>query len=77
MSRTVVIPDQLHERLSRVAHSEGLDSVEELLMKMSDSPSDQDRHQAVEEIRSFRQRLQTRYGEKPDSTDLVREDRSR
>ncbi len=38
MSRIVVIPDQLHERLSCVARSEGLDSVEELLMKMSDSP---------------------------------------
>ena len=77
MSRTVVIPDQLHERLSRIALSDGLGNVEELLMKMSDSSSDEDRHQAVEEIRGCRRRLQARYGEMPDSTDLVREDRSR
>ena len=77
MSHTLVIPDQLFERLDRAARSEGLSRVEDLLMKMSDSISGDDRDDAVAQIRSLRQRLQAKYGEMPDSTDLIREDRDR
>jgi RimJ/RimL family protein N-acetyltransferase len=40
-------------------------------------PSGDDRHAAVEQIRDLRTHLRTRYGEMPDSTELIREDRAR
>ena len=77
MSRTLIIEDQLFERLDRTARSEGLSSVEQLLTKISDLSARVERNEAVEQIRTLRKRLQTRYGEMPDSTELLREDRAR
>lgn len=77
MSRTLVISDQLFERLDRAARTEGLGSVEDLLARMSEPSTGDDRRDAVERIRALRMRLQRKYGEMPDSTDLIRADRDR
>ncbi len=75
--RTLIIEDQLFERLDRTARTEGLDGVEQLVVKISKPEPDDDRRKAVGRIRNLRKRLQTRYGEMPDSTELIREDRAR
>jgi hypothetical protein len=46
-------------------------------MKASKSTTGDERHETVAQIRALRQRLWSRYGEMPDSADLIREDRDR
>jgi hypothetical protein len=72
-----MIEDLLFERLARKARSQGLTTVEQLLARISEPPSGGDRHTAVEQIRDLRTRLRTQYGEMPDSTELIRQDRAR
>ncbi len=78
MTRTLNISDTLHERLEAAAHRRGLNSVEQLLELWQASEEELDRRQeAVRQIDALRERLFARYGEMPDSTILVREDRAR
>jgi predicted CopG family antitoxin len=78
MSRTITISDELYERLQAEARTRGMNSIEQLLEQLQTPASEQsDRHQVVGEINDLRQRLLAKYGQLPDSTPLLREDRAR
>ena len=78
MSRTLTISDDLYQRLQAEAGARGLSSVEQLLEERTSNGSDlAQRGDAVKEIDLLRNRLFARYGEMPDSTDLISEDRAR
>ena len=78
MSRTLTIPDELYERLEAEARARGLDSVERLLDEFGRNGIDlHQRSATVSGIDSTRERLHAKYGEMPDSVELVREDRAR
>ena len=78
MSRVIRISDELHERLEKEARTRGLDSVEQLLAQWPTAETELDhRRDVVREIDDLRARLFDKYGEMPDSVELVREDRAR
>ena len=78
MSQTLIISDTLYQRLESVARQRGLHSIEQLLEGWQTTEIDLDqRRQAVQHIDTVRAKLLTSYGELPDSTALIREDRER
>jgi predicted CopG family antitoxin len=77
MSRTLTISDELYARLEKEAQMRGL-SIERLIEEWEQSEADLlRRKEVVREIDNLRERLFSKYGEMPDSADLVREDRAR
>ena len=78
MSRTMTISDELYERLEAEARRRGLKTVEEFLERLQLREADlAHREEVVREIDRLREGLFARYGEMPDSVDLLREDRAR
>jgi predicted CopG family antitoxin len=78
MSRTITISDDLYARLEAEAHARGLNSVERLLEERLRSRFNlTDRQNVVRKIDDLRERLFVKYGEMPDSVELLREDRNR
>jgi hypothetical protein len=77
MSRTVTISDDVYERLETTARRRGLQSVEQLLTEWQPDDDLPARQATVDRIDALRERLFTQYGEQPDSTTLLREDRDR
>ncbi|HEU5011604.1 MAG TPA: hypothetical protein VFT66_03595 [Roseiflexaceae bacterium] len=78
MSQTVTISDNLYKRLKTEAQRHRLNSVEDLLELWASSDSNEvQRRKTVHAIRMFRERMQTNYGEAPDSVELLRTDRMR
>lgn len=78
MSRTLTISDELYAKLEAEARLRGLDSIEQLLEQWrSFETESHSRIEAVREIDDLRNRLFMKYGEMPDSVDLLREDRAR
>lgn len=78
MSRTLILSDTLHARLKTTAQKRGFNSIEQLLeIWLNDEDDTQTRSDNVQKITSLRQDLYKRYGEMPDSVDLLREDRTR
>jgi hypothetical protein len=78
MSRTLTISDDLYARLEEEARTRGLDSVERLLEEWRHAEADLNQRQdVVRRIDDLRGRLFAKYGEMPDSVELVREDRAR
>lgn len=78
MSRTLTISGELYERLEAEARGRGLKTVEELLEGLQTLEADVARRkEVVREIDHLRERLFARYGQMPDSVDLMREDRAR
>lgn len=78
MSRTLTISDELYARLESEARDRGLKSVEELLDRFQSLEADiAQRKEAVRQIDFLRARLFARYGQMPDSVELLREDRAR
>jgi hypothetical protein len=78
MSRTLTISDEAYERLEAEARSRGLTTVEELLDGLQIPQADLARRErVVREIDHLREGLFARYGQMPDSVDLLREDRAR
>ena len=78
MSRVLTISDELHNRLEQEARRRGFDSVEQLLEQWQmPNAALHHRGKAVREIDDLRARLFDKYGEMPDSVELVREDRAR
>ncbi|MDT5061868.1 MAG: hypothetical protein QOH63_2327 [Acidobacteriota bacterium] len=78
MSRTLTISDDLYARLEAEANARGLNSVERLLEEWRRTEADLNQRQAVVlKIDGLRGRLFAKYGEMPDSVELVREDRAR
>ncbi|HEV7472938.1 MAG TPA: hypothetical protein VGN90_02745 [Pyrinomonadaceae bacterium] len=78
MSRTITISDELYARLEAEARARGLDNIEGLLEEREPSQSDlNERHRVVQRIDNLRERLFSKYGEMPDSVELLRADRNR
>jgi predicted CopG family antitoxin len=78
MSRTLTISDELYERLESEARKRGVKTVEELLDRLQSPETDIAlRENVVRQIDLLRERLFARYGQMPDSVELVREDRAR
>ncbi|HXI90703.1 MAG TPA: ribbon-helix-helix protein, CopG family [Blastocatellia bacterium] len=78
MSRTLTISDELYARLESEARDRGLNSVEELLERLQSLETDiAHRKETVRQIDLLRERLFARYGQLPDSVELLREDRAR
>jgi hypothetical protein len=77
MSQTLTISEALYHRLESEARLRGL-SIEQLLEEWERRESElKRREEAVREINSLRERIFAKYGEMPDSTELLREDRGR
>ena len=79
MGKTLIIPDDLYERLEQAARQKGLQSVEQLLESSWQMAEDDlsKRRKAVEKIDALRNRLFQTHGQMPDSVNLIREDRAR
>jgi hypothetical protein len=78
LSRTLTISDDLYARLETEARARGLNSVERLLEEWKHAETDfNQRQDAVRRIDDLRERLFAKYGEMPDSMELVRTDRAR
>ena len=77
MSRTLTISDELYERLEAEARKRGVKTVGELLDRLHSETDIALRENVVRQIDLLRERLFARYGQLPDSVELVREDRSR
>ncbi len=78
MSQTLTIPDVLYLQLETTARMRGLKSIEQLLELWQSRENE--RHQRQETVRridALRERIFATYGEMPDSTALIREDRER
>jgi hypothetical protein len=78
MSRTITIPDDVYDRLSAEARANGL-SIEQLLRswpagEKAPHGANQD---VLARVAALGDELSARYGEMPDSADLVRADRAR
>jgi len=77
MSRTITISDELYARLEAEARARGL-NIERLLEEREHSKSDlNERQRVVKRIDDLRERLFIKYGEMPDSVELLRTDRNR
>ena len=77
MSRTLTISDELYARLEKEAQIRGL-SIERLIEEWERNEANLlQRKDVVREIDTLREPLFFKYGEMPDSSDLVREDRAR
>jgi predicted CopG family antitoxin len=77
MSKTLTISDELYTRLEREAQARGL-SIERLIEEWErNEAAALRREEAVRGIDDLRRRLFAAYGEMPDSTEIVREDRAR
>ncbi len=78
MSKILTISDDLYTRLETAARQRGLSRVEDLLEAWQASEEEmKQRAQVVERIDALRSQLFTTYGEMPDSTELIRQDRAR
>jgi hypothetical protein len=78
MSRTLTISDELYARLESEARKRGVETIEELLDLLQLLETDlAPRENVVRQIDLLRDRLFARYGEMPDSVELLREDRAR
>lgn len=78
MSRTITISDELYARLEAEARARGLSNIERLLEERQQSKYDlNDRQRVVKRIDDLRERLFIKYGEMPDSVELLRADRNR
>lgn len=78
MSQTLVISDELYHRLSDAARWRGLQHVEQLLEAWQAHDDElAKRRQAVAQADQVRHQLALRYGQQPDSVELLRTDRER
>ena len=78
MSKTLVVSDDLYDRLEHAARQRGLMSVEQLIETWQASEEElRNRRKTVEKIDALRSRLLHAYGQMPDSVDLLHQDRAR
>ena len=78
MSRTITISDELYARLEAEARARGLNDIERLLEEREQGEFDlNERQRVVKRIDDLRERLFIKYGEMPDSVELLRADRNR
>ncbi len=77
MSRTLTISDDLYTRLEKEAQIRGL-NIERLIEAWERSEANLlQRQEVVREIDGLREHLFSKYGEMPDSSELIQEDRAR
>jgi hypothetical protein len=77
MGQVLAISETLYARIEALAEMQGL-SVEQLLEKWERQENELlQRRQTVLDIDQLRERLYAKYGEMPDSTELLRFDRER
>ncbi len=75
--QTLTISESLYNRLEAEAQLRGM-NIEQLLEEWERRESEiRRRHEVVREINELRESLFAKYGEMPDSTELIREDRER
>jgi hypothetical protein len=77
MNRTVAISEAVFDRLVHIARDEGLPNIEALLERWASSFGPSPQEMAIQQIRKDRSEILAKYGEQPDSTTLIREDRDR
>lgn len=78
MSKTLSISDDLYERLECAVRQKGFNSIEQLLESWQTVEDNlHKRGAAVDKIAALRNRLFHKYGQMPDSVDLIRQDRAR
>lgn len=77
MSRTLTLSDDTYKRLETAAWRRGLHSVEQLIEEWQVPDELGGRQAPADQIDALRERLFAKYGEMPDSTILLREDRDR
>jgi hypothetical protein len=78
MSQTLTISDDLYMRLEAAARARGLNNVQQLLENWQAREEERfQREMIVRKIDVLREQLYEKYGEFPDSTELVRADRER
>jgi hypothetical protein len=78
MSRILTVSDDLYARLETAARQHGFASVEQLLERWESQEQERAcRAQVVEQVHALRAQLLATYGEMPDSTLLIRQDRER
>jgi hypothetical protein len=75
--QTLTISADLYNRLVAESQLRGI-TIEQLLEEWERRESEiRRRHEVVREINELRESLFAKYGEMPDSTELIREDRER
>ncbi len=78
MSHSLTLSNDLYNQLEAEARNRGLGSVERLLAAIgSTGELRRERRETVRRIDSLREQLRGKYGELPDSTELLRADSSR
>ncbi|MCR4316266.1 MAG: hypothetical protein NUW37_07960 [Planctomycetes bacterium] len=78
MSQRLIFEDGVFERLEELARERGFESVEELVLELLPLKSGEvDPNELVSSIDEIRKNLLDKYGEFPDSTEILREDRDR
>lgn len=78
MSQTLTLSNSVYTWLQEEAQKRGLSTVEELLEAWKAEGDELRQRQEVgQRITALRERLYAKYGEMPDSTELIREDRDR
>lgn len=78
MSQMLMLSDDLYNELAAMTRQHGLKNIEQLIQLWKSCEADlSHRQEIVREIESVRQQLFDKYGESPDSTDLIRDDRMR
>jgi hypothetical protein len=78
MSQTLTIPDVLYIQLETTVRMRGLKSIEQLLELWQSRENElHQRQKTVRRIDALREQIFAKYGEMPDSTALIREDRER
>jgi chemotaxis methyl-accepting protein methylase len=77
MSRTLIVSDDVYQRLETTARRRGFQSVEQFLTEWQSDDDNQTRQATVDRINALQERLFAEYGEMSDSTALLREDRDR
>lgn len=78
MDLSLTIPESLYERLETSASRRGLKDIAQLIEEWQVLEEErQNRNEVVRQIDSLRERLSTKYGEMPDSIEMIREDRER
>lgn len=78
MSRVLTISDDLYGKLETAAQRRGLTHIDQLLEQWQAADAELARRaQVVQHIDALREELRAKYGEMPDSVELIREDRER
>lgn len=73
MSVPITISGKAYQKLQNVAQGRGFERVEEFLDKREEIERAR-RHEAVDGIRAFREKMKEKYGVMPDSAEILRED---